>query len=168
MKKLLDLGKSIYELTGLSITIPFMHYYLNGNEDSNSYYPLAWYNKGSLLLDQFIYYKLGRNTWKKNHDSNIIRKLENGTPFIDSIFNEILHCIRYPIIINNNVAGEIQTKPYIIIKEKYNQDSHENMLLKYNLNKKEYNKAMNRTPKLSLKQFNFKKKIPRPAKRDSE
>lgn len=159
MKKLLEFGKSIYDLTGLSMVIPFMQYYLDDKNNFDSYYPLAWNNKGTLLLDQFIYYKLGRNTWKENHDTNIINKLEKGIPFIDSLYNGIFHCIRFPIIINNNVVGEIQTKPHIIIKEKYSRDNHATMIKKYNLNREEYLKALKRTPKLSLKQFTAVKEI---------
>jgi hypothetical protein len=148
-----DLSESLTKLTGLTLDIPHVEYYLDELRFEKHWQMWVRNYQGEPKLWFFLGDSLGWYNWFQDIEpraETLHSALKNATVRIS--FHGMMASAAAPIIVNNQVLESINTES-VLLKEHFDEAWHQRYAQEHNLPWSGYKAAIERTPQLTLKQL---------------
>lgn len=145
-----DLSESLVKLMGLSITVAYMDHYLDLERYQRWWQRISHNYQGAPELWQLMGMSIGWDAW--NRLENPIASPESKEPYVRISFQNTIGRAIAPIVVDQNILGEMMTHQ-VIIKEQINWEWHQELAEAYKIAWTDYKAAIDRSPHMSLEQL---------------
>lgn len=148
-----DLSQSLTKLTGLTLNIPYVEYYLDELRLEKHWQMRMRNYQGEPKLWFFLGDTLGWHNWFqmiKDGTEILYTTLQNAT--VRTSFHGMLAYATAPILIHNQVFEAITTEP-VLLQDHFDKDWHQRYAHEHHLPWDTYKAALDRTPCLTLTQL---------------
>ncbi|MEO5887440.1 MAG: helix-turn-helix domain-containing protein [Anaerolineales bacterium] len=150
-----DLSESMVKLTGLAVSVAYMDHYLDPEHYARWWKRISRNYQGEPELWHLLGASLGWNNWDnwnriENPDTE--HPIEMKEPRVQISFHNTIGWAIAPIIVDQQMLGEISSHP-VIIRDHFDQPWHRHYADEHAIPWLDYLNAVERSPHMSLEQL---------------
>ncbi len=147
-----DLSENLTKLTGLAIKFPFMKQYLDQNRYQQYQNRIQRNYQGEPDLWFLVGETVGWNLWKSVNETPINQETKPKEPYVRVRFNNTLAQAVAPIVVNDQILGEMTTYD-VIIKDQLDMEWHRRFADEHSISWEKYQHAIECSHQMSLEQL---------------
>lgn len=147
-----DLSESMVKLTGLAVYLPYMDHYLDPERYARWWERISRNYQGEPELWHLLGASLGWDQWNRIENPDTKHLVEMKEPHVQISFHNTIGWAVAPIIVDQQVMGEISSHQ-VIIKDHFDEPWHRHYAADHGIPWQEYMAAVKRSPQMSLEQL---------------
>ena len=147
-----DLSESMVKLTGLVVSVPYMDHYLDLGRYAQWWKHISRNYQGEPELWHLLGASIGWDNWNRIETQDTEHTIEMKEPHVQISFHNTIGWAVAPIVVDQQVLGEISSHP-VIIRDHFDQLWHRHYAESHDIPWPGYLRAVKRSPHMSLEQL---------------